>query len=104
MSIGLGLFLGLVFCGVVYLYTQTKDRWNWVKGKKIILYLIAASFALGLILWAGFFLNAQYEMRPRVITEFQGVKLGEKLQDVTFKLGPLEIMKEARLEKITNLL
>lgn len=87
MSIGLWLFLGLVFCGVIFLYTQTKDRWKWGKGGKIFLYLIGTPFAVWLIYLCGDYFYEEYQGRPKVISEFKGIKLGESLQDVIFKLG-----------------
>ena len=29
MTLGLGIFLSAFFLGTIYLYGQTKDRWNW---------------------------------------------------------------------------
>lgn len=87
MSIGLGLFLGLVFCSVIFLYTQTKDRWNWSKGGKIFLYLIGTPFVIMLFFLGGNYFYEEYQERPKVITELKGVYLGENFQDVIFKHG-----------------
>ena len=35
MDTGTGLFSGLVTLGIIYLYTQTKDRWNWILISKL---------------------------------------------------------------------
>ena len=45
---GIGIFLGLCFCGFIYLYTQTKDRWNWSKLCKILVYVVITPIVLGL--------------------------------------------------------
>ncbi|MFC1567823.1 hypothetical protein ACFL3K_01295 [Pseudomonadota bacterium] len=87
MSVGLGIFLGLFFCGVIFLYSQTKDRWNWGKGRNILLCLVGIPIALGLIVAGVVFLNEIYEKQPQVITTLKGIQLGEKLQDVIFKHG-----------------
>ena len=93
MSIGFGIFLGLFFCGLIYLYTQTKDRWNWAKGCKSVFVVMGVLISLGLIFIGGIYLYGYYQEIPKVITEFKGVKLGESLSDVTFKLGNPEKVK-----------
>jgi len=93
MSIGFGIFLGLFFCGLIYLYTQTKDRWNWAKRCKSVFVVLGVLISLGLISIGGIFLYDYYQGIPKVITEFKGVKLGESLSDVTFKLGNPEKVK-----------
>lgn len=87
MSIGLGFFLGLVFCGVIFLYTQTKDRWNWGKCGKILLYLTGTSFAILLLLIGIIYFYEEYQEHPKVITELKGIQLGENFQDAIFKHG-----------------
>ena len=87
---GIGIFLGLCFCGVIYLYTQTKDRWNWSKLGKILSYVVITPIVLGLVFWGGLFLYPKYEERPKIITSYKGVKLGDSLNDVNFKLGKFQ--------------
>ncbi len=91
---GIGIFLGLFFCGVIYLYTQTKDRWNWKKLWRIMFYVITTPIAIGLIIWGGLFLYSIYEEMPKLVTSYKGVKLGESLNDVSFKLGKFEEFDE----------
>lgn len=87
MGTGLGIFLGLFFCGLIYLYIQTRDRWNWAKASKTVLVTLAVGILLGLISIGGVFLYHHYQGLPKVITEFKELKLGESLSDATFKLG-----------------
>lgn len=87
---GIGIFLGLCFCGFIYLYTQTKDRWNWSKLRKILSYVVITPIVLGLVFWGGLFLYSKYEERPKIITSYKGVKLGDSLNDVKFKVGKFE--------------
>ena len=46
MSVGEGIFYGLVSLGIIYLYIQTKDRWNW---KKIVFRFFGGIIGLVLI-------------------------------------------------------
>lgn len=93
MNIGLGVFLGLVFCGLIYLYCQTKDRWNWTKASKVLLAALGIPATLGLISIAGIYLYGYYQALPKnqeppqVITEFKDIKLSESLSDAAFKVG-----------------
>ncbi len=48
----------------------------------VVALILLAVFSIG-----GFLLYEYYQGSPKVITEFQGVKLGESLSDATFKLG-----------------
>ena len=50
-------------------------------------FILVALFLLAIFSIGGFFLYEYYQGLPRVITEFQGVKLGESLSDATLKLG-----------------
>lgn len=48
LSTGSGLFLGLVFIGLVFLYLGTKDRWNWILISKLspLLFILMAEIYL----------------------------------------------------------
>ena len=50
-------------------------------------FILVALFLLAVFSVSGFLLYEYYQGLPKVITEFQGVKLGESLSDATFKLG-----------------
>jgi hypothetical protein len=101
---GIGIFLGLFFCGVIYLYTQTKDRWNWSKLKKITLYIITVPILLGLLLSGGYYLYDKYENRPKLITELKGVKLGDSLKDASFKLGEFQTEQDFNISYFYDLM
>jgi len=99
MGIGIGIFLGLVFIGTTYLYTQTRDSWNWRKIWKWIgvgiLALIVIPLAVGSIVWVYSSISDYYASKPKVISSLHGLNLGEKLSDVEFKL-PLKIDEHQR--------
>src|SRR5690348_5151881 len=88
MDIGLGLLLGLSFCGLIYLYVQTKDRWNWARTRKIVFIGICTVVVLTILSFASFFAYEYYQRLPRIITGFYGLNLGDTLSDACFKLGP----------------
>jgi hypothetical protein len=84
MELGTGIFLAAVVLGLVLLFGQTKDKWNW---KKIILipvclYVLGVG---GIILYD----KASDEYKNRVVkqTEFLGIALGDSISDVKFKKG-----------------
>lgn len=87
MELGTGIFLSAIFLGIVALYIATKDRWNW---KKIFLWPLAVVIVLTLVGWLFAYAYKQYEERPKVLSEFKGIKLGEKFQDAIFKHGQAE--------------
>lgn len=87
MSVGLGIFLGSVFCGLVYLYTKNPDRWNARKIVKILALTLGSVLLLVAIALGANSLISKYNNRPVVTTEFQGVKVGEQLKDFVFKSG-----------------
>lgn len=96
MSVGLGIFLGCVYLGTVYLYTQTRDRWNW---SRIILSCgIAAVFAGALL--GGMALYQKWRPdehgiasvgvpsgKPEAVTSIGDVALGDAWSDVVFRVG-----------------
>lgn len=87
MSVGLGLFLSISFCGLIYLYAQTKDRWNWGRFNKYMRYVIIFPIALGITIIGGVYLYEAYQHRLVVVTQIEDFKLGEYFQDVVFKHG-----------------
>jgi hypothetical protein len=98
MSVGEGIFYGLVFLGIIYLYIQTKDRWNWKKivfrffGGIIVLVLIAVSLDY---IFDNFSRNSFTDnQKPKIITGMNGIELGAKLSDVIFKTGAIKDKKQ----------
>lgn len=61
MSVGLGIFLGLSVCGVIFLYTQTKNSWSWggFSGKQRLKFITATCW---LLFWL--FISKALECNP----------------------------------------
>lgn len=101
MSIGEGIFYGLVFLGVIYLYIQTKDRWNW---KKIVIWIIGLFVGIIVLIAVAVFAEDFFKkltfsrfddsLKPKVITGMNGIELGAKLSDVIFKTGAIRDKKQ----------
>src|SRR5688500_5937508 len=87
MSIGVGIFLGCLVLASVYLYANTRERWNWRRIAKrtfIAFGALVAICVVWLLAWLGY---EKWESRPRLVTRLEGVSLGEKLADVEFRHG-----------------
>jgi hypothetical protein len=84
MELGTGIFLSAVFLGSIGLYSVTRDRWNW---KKIVFRLIGALAGLLAIAGGVAYVYKESENRPKKLTEYWGVSLGEAAADVKFKKG-----------------
>lgn len=101
MSIGEGIFYGLVFLGVIYLYIQTKDRWNW---KKIVIWIIGLFVGIIVLIVVAVFAEDFFKKltfsrfddssKPKIITGMNGIELGAKLSDVIFKTGAIKDKKQ----------
>lgn len=101
MIIGFGIFGGLAFLGLVYLYTQTKDRWNWGKIAKRSFFALGIILAIpiaGIIVSLGYGKISDYlDGRPKIITNYGGLTLGEKLTDVEFRSKLKDVSSETDL-------
>lgn len=84
MEIGTGIFLGLLFIGVVTLYIFTRDRWNW---RKIILRPAIWLVSLICVISFGMWGKTIFDNRVTAVTEFMGVKLTDTQADIKFKKG-----------------
>jgi len=83
------VFFGFVFIGLVYLYTKTKDTWNW---KKISLWFGGSVAALVIISLVAIFADSFKSLTPTIsttLTSYDDISLGEKFSDVEFKKGKL---------------
>jgi len=99
MGIGTGIFLGLVFVGLIFLYINTRGEWNWQKISKRMLIgfgVLVILILLGII-W--FIAEQKWRERPRVVTSLKGITLGEKFSDVVFRLGQFEKLKSDKNKK-----
>lgn len=91
MDIGTGIFLGMLFLGVIALYIATSERWRW---RKIVIWGSAGCCALLLAIWGGFAAIAAYENRIVPVNAYQGLQVTDSKADVRFKKGePTEISK-----------
>lgn len=106
MELGTGVFLSAIFLGFVALFIATKDRWNWKKIAFWQLGGLVALLAAGGVIAYGYTL---YDERPQVPSEFQGIQLGQRLDDAEFKRGKaekgselLERIIEARKDEVTT--
>lgn len=90
------VFFGFVFFGIIYLYTKTRDTWNW---KKIALWFGGSVAALVLIMVIAIFADFFKSIVPTIsttITSYDGITLGDKLSDVEFKKGKLKKQSETK--------
>lgn len=104
MDTGTGLFCGLVILGIIYLYTQTKDRWNW---KKIVfsiigIFLLLLGIFLASLWWPKQLTPIAETDKPKLITSYDGISLGDTLADVEFKKGKVKTYEEFFKKKIEN--
>jgi len=84
------VFFGFVFFGLIYLYTKTRDTWNW---KKISLWFGGSVIALILTIVVAIYADSLKSIVPTIsttISSFDGITLGDKLSEVEFKKGKLK--------------
>ena len=85
------LLLSSVFLGIIFLFIYTKDRWNW---KKIIKRFVLTIITFTILSFLGFYSYNYYINSPKIINEFNGIKLGTTLSDLKFIKGePSHISK-----------
>ena len=88
MEIGLGIFLGLVFVGLIYLYVSTREQWDWRKIFKRSALIFGGLLALLILLIGGLIAKATWwDHRPQLMTQLGEISIGEKMSDVFFKHG-----------------
>lgn len=84
MTTGEGIFYGLVFIGLILLYTVTRDRWSWKRiGKWGALLLLVPIVGTGI--WIG--ATDYIDSRAKVQTEFWGVSPGISKNELIFRKG-----------------
>lgn len=99
MELGTGIFLSAILLGLVWLYTATKDRWNW---KKLTLWPMGILFGLAMVGGGGLYVNDWIENRPYKETGFWGIQLGASPADVKFIKGKPNTSAEDYLDWITK--
>lgn len=102
MSIGLGVFLGLVFLGLVVLYTKNRDSISMKKILKWIGIVVGIIVLLFVLIYLGFYLKDKYDSRPQVISEFRNIRIGDTSQQVKFKIGQLTLNEKVTKESIED--
>lgn len=87
MSVGSGVFWGLVVLSLVLLYRSTADRWRWRLLPKRL--GIAALLVVGGgLVWAGgSYAIDTWDARPKRLTKLLGVQLGMSPDDVLYLKG-----------------
>lgn len=89
---GFWIFASVCVICLVFLYTKTKNEWNW---KKIILWLVGivitaiAAFIL-VLSWDSIFSSDANQNYKGYLSSYKDIKIGSKLSDVQFKYGPLK--------------
>ncbi len=91
MTLGTGIFLGLLSMAAVWLYLSTRDRWKWRRIALISLGSIVVFFAA---LYAWIEINSYVSNRPTSQTEFLGIKIGMTKGDVIFIKGQAKVDKD----------
>jgi len=84
MGVGTGIFLGLVFLGLILLYLKTRQTWNW---RRVVGYPALVVALVGGISLAVYGAKSAYDGRVRPVTEFLGIKLTDTQADIKFKKG-----------------
>ena len=87
MSVGTGIFLGLLSLGLVYLYVQTREKWNWKKIAKGFGFVCAALLIL-VVGTIGYFLVPDWwGNRPRPVSEYASLRFGMSMDEVLYIKG-----------------
>jgi hypothetical protein len=97
MSLGTGFFLGCVYLGTVFLYTQTRKEWNWARILQRISLIVLIVISISTLAGASYWAHEWWKQRPRIIMQMGNVAVGERLSDVNFRLGTFH-----RIERHTN--
>lgn len=102
MNLGLSVFLSTLIIGLILLYINTKDTWNWtlfgktikrilvvplVKIIKWALITLIVIFLVLVIYWLGSCVENGINNLPHKLVEYEGVKLGETKQEVIDNCG-----------------
>ena len=84
MGLGTGIFLGLIFIGLIWLYVVTWQRWRW---KRIVAWCfdIVSIPVLGFGIWMWVFNYMDSFPRPEM--ELWDLKPGMTIEDVVFRKG-----------------
>ncbi len=95
MAIGTGIFLGLLCVAAAFLYTQTKDRWRWRTIVRWPLRVVVALALIGALLFGFVLLQERLESRPRLVTRYADIGLGDSKDEVLYAKGPPNYVLES---------
>lgn len=96
MSLGLGIFLGCLFLGTIYLFIYTRDMWSWKTiWKRAFLVVLGSVFIVATVI-GGLLLYEEWQQRPQVVSSLKGITIGDTLSDVMFKHGVLKNLSEEK--------
>ena len=99
---GFWIFASVCVICLVFLYTKTKNEWNW---KKIILWLVgivvvAIAALILFISWDSIFSQAPNTQNNKgYLTSYKDIKIGSKLSDIQFRYGTLKQEKKYASDK-----
>ena len=92
MAIGTGLFLGLAVWALVWVFVKTMDRWKW---RRIILWLALVFVVLPVLGFAAWLGYEYWDSRPRPVTQYYGINLGDSKEDVLYEKGtPVDVEED----------
>jgi hypothetical protein len=95
MSIGTGVFLGLLCIALVLLVKETKDRWRWSTIAKWCGIAIGTPIALGFIWFMYGSYRSYLKLRPAPVIAYAGISLGDTMDDVLYSRGvPTAVLVE----------
>ena len=87
MSIAEALLFGFFFFGIIYLYTKTKNTWNWKKIIKNALIGTAFIFTSIAAIFFGFEYYNNHEDIHTPATTLEGIRLGQSYSSLIFEQG-----------------
>lgn len=84
MTVGEGVFFGLLVGSLVALYIATRDRWRW---RKILIWVLAICLVpvAAVAIWVG--VDRWSETRPRFVAEYWELRPGMSTEEVLFRKG-----------------
>jgi hypothetical protein len=99
MTLGTGVFLSSILVSLVFLYSSTKDRWNWRKGVKRIGIGLTVLTCLGVATYFSWDPLQSIADRPKPFRELGGITLGASQADVKFLKGLPDVSCTDSVEK-----
>jgi hypothetical protein len=91
MTTGDGIFFGIAFISLIWLYSVSRDRWKWKRIFKWGLLLVVFPL-VGIGLWKEF--SDYLSSRPQVEQDLWGIKIALSVDDLIFLKGKTEVEEE----------